>query len=342
MRLSVPPVTRVLIIATLLLSSATAALRYYAHANLPDARDVVVPWLQLVPSLSVMYPWVLLTSTFVEQNVFSGLLSLATLWFGGAYCEAVWSSRGLAKFVAILAVVPNALAVVWALAAYSISKREEHLLADFSGGTAVVSGFIVAFKQLAPEHRIVLFRGLVKFRVLHLPAIFLVANSLLGLATSGSSYALHAWTGFATAWTYLRFFKISYADPVLPFANSASGNSNLANATHHNPHGVRVRGDAGDAFALDKFFPEPAAFVVRKVSYPLWSVLVRLGVKPFDQAEIDASNQRYQSKRAAAIAAPTWRFGETQDFSQPPPSTRAEAERRRALALRALDERLAL
>lgn len=268
----------------------------------------------------------------METNIFSALLQGATLWFGGAYCESVWSSRGLVKFVVICAVVPNLVCVAVSLVSYAISKREACLLVDYSGGTAIVSGFIVAFKQLAPEHRIVLFRGFVKFRVLHLPLIFLLTNTLLGLLSP--VFAIHAWSGFFTAWIYLRFLKISYADPVLPF----SGALNAQNAVHHNPHGVRVRGDAGDAFSLDGFFPEPVAFIVRKVSLPLWSLFVKLGVKPFDQSEIDASNQRYQSKRAAAIQQPTWRFGVQQEVQRE--STRAEAERRRQLALRALDERM--
>lgn len=334
MRISIPPVTRTLLGLTLVSSLLVLSLRYLAYISLPDPHDVVVPWIQLVPTLSIMYPWTLLTATFVETNFFSGLLQLSTLWFGGAYCESVWSSRGLVKFVVIQAVVPNVLAVLCAVFFFWLTQRPEELMVDFSGGTAIVSGFIVAFKQLAPEHRIVLFRGLVKFRVLHLPLIFLVSNTLLGLISS--VYVIHAWGGFFVAWIYLRFLKISYADPVLPFSGSSS---NAANATHHNPHGVRVRGDAGDAFALDKFFPEPAAFLVRKVSYPLWSLLVKLGVKPFEQSEIDSSNQRYQSKRAAAIQQPTWRFGVAQELQQTQ-NTRAEAERRRQLALRALDERM--
>jgi Eukaryotic integral membrane protein (DUF1751) len=51
------------------------------------------PYLPLVPSI---YPWTLLTATFVEQNIFTVVLNAATLFYGGKYLERAWGRTSLA------------------------------------------------------------------------------------------------------------------------------------------------------------------------------------------------------------------------------------------------------
>ena len=66
------------------------------------------PYLPLVPSI---YPWTLLTATFVEQNIFTVVLNAATLFYGGKYLERAWGSREFGKFILIVALIPNLVAV---------------------------------------------------------------------------------------------------------------------------------------------------------------------------------------------------------------------------------------
>ena len=76
-----------------------------------------VPYLTVVPALSAAYPWTLVTSTFVEQNIFTLAITLATLFYGGKYLERAWGSAEFVKFLFVVAAVPNVLAsavyVLW-------------------------------------------------------------------------------------------------------------------------------------------------------------------------------------------------------------------------------------
>lgn len=70
----------------------------------------------------------------------------------------------------------------------------------------------MAFKQLVPEHTVTLFKGIVKIRVKHFPAMFLLVNTLSGPIFGTDVAAVLAWLGFFSSWTYLRFYKRSFPD----------------------------------------------------------------------------------------------------------------------------------
>lgn len=111
--------------------------------------------------------------------------------------------------------------------------------------------------------------------------------------------------GFLTSWTYLRFYKRVFPDL------DASQPSSL-------------RGDASETFALAEFFPGPAKPLVATLSNAVFDVLVSLRIcTPFSQADISAARGDNNFIQRTA-----------------PGGARAEAERRRALALKALDQRL--
>jgi hypothetical protein len=80
------------------------------------------------------------------------------------------------------------------------------------GGVALQAGFLVAFKQLVPEHTVTLFKGIVKVRVKHFPSLFLLVNTLSGPIFGTDVAAILAWLGFLSSWTYLRFYKRSFPD----------------------------------------------------------------------------------------------------------------------------------
>lgn len=104
-RLNIPPITRGALILLLAQSTLSAALRYQSWTSSSDV--LVVPWLTLVPSLSLIYPWTFFGSTFVETNVFTLAASVLTLYHGGRYLERAWTSKEFAKFVLIVAMLSN-------------------------------------------------------------------------------------------------------------------------------------------------------------------------------------------------------------------------------------------
>lgn len=110
--------------------------------------------------------------------------------------------------------------------------------------------------------------------------------------------------GFIVSWVYLRFYKAALPD--LETSQPAS-----------------LRGDASETFAFAEFFPDPVKPVIAALSNQVYDVLVSLKIcTPFSQADVSASRGDTYVQRGA------------------PGGARAEAERRRALALKALDQRL--
>lgn len=150
-----------------------------------------------------------------------------------------------------------------------------------------------------------LFRGVLSLRVSRFPLVYLGIVTILSLTPLLSSAAfLLAVFGFLTSWTYLRFYKTVFPD----LESSQSGT---------------LRGDASETFAFAEFFPNPVKPVVAAFADQVFEVLVAMRLcTPFSQADVSAARGDNFLQRGT------------------PGSARAEAERRRAIALKALDQRL--
>ncbi|KAK9366518.1 eukaryotic integral membrane protein-domain-containing protein [Lipomyces kononenkoae] len=352
LRVNLPPLTKATLASSVLVSILVAIVRYSAYFTLisitPNKRidlsSVYVSYLTVVPAISIVFPWTFITASFVEQNLIALLIAIATFYYGAKYCERVWGSRELAKFLLIVSGIPNFIVFLLYILAFVITGNTDVVFTTICGGVALQSAFLVAFKQLVPEHTVILFRGIIKIRVKHFPALFLLINTIFGLFGAHVA-ALLAWSGFFTSWIYLRFYRISNvssgvefysSSSILPPPVTANGLSSPSSApaaisgSPHSPHHVATtRGDASDTFSMANFFPDAIAPAVSFVGDRLFSVLVKLHIcVPFSQEDIEASNLRNGQFRQRAVAPL-------------PGSVRAEAERRRALALQALDQRLA-
>lgn len=178
-------------------------------------------------------------------------------------------------------------------------------LTSIAGGIPLQISFLVAFSQLVPAHTVTLFRGIISLRVPRFPLLYLLLITLLSLTPlfTIASFFL-AILGFLVSWTYLRFYKTAFPD-----LDSSQPSS--------------LRGDASETFAFAEFFPEPIKGPIAAFSAQIYNLLVTLHIcTPFSAADVSASRgDSYMSRTV-------------------PTSTRAETERRRALALKALDQRL--
>ncbi|KAK4120846.1 DUF1751-domain-containing protein [Parathielavia appendiculata] len=304
-RINIPPVTRIVLIALGLQSVLSAAIRYRQWtAN----SEIVIPYLNLVPQLSLIYPWTFLTTTFVESNVFTLSIACLTLYNGGRYLERAWSSREFAKFLLVTSLVPNTLCFGTSILFFALTRNEAWTLMTIAGTIPLQISFLVAFSQLVPAHTVTLFRGLLSLRVPRFPLLYIGLVTLLCLTPmlTIASFFLAVY-GFLVSWTYLRFYKVAFPD-----LDTSQPNS--------------LRGDASDTFAIAEFFPGPVRPLVAAISDHVFDVLVAMRLcVPFSAADISAARGDHShgfSHRGA------------------PGSARAEAERRRALALRALDQRL--
>lgn len=177
-------------------------------------------------------------------------------------------------------------------------------LTTIAGTIPLQISFLVAFSQLVPAHTVTLFRGILSLRVPRFPLLYIGLVALLSmtpLLTSAS--LLLAIFGFLTSWTYLRFYKT-----VFPDLDSSTQPASL-------------RGDASETFAFHEFFPGPVKPIVASLSAAVFDALVAVRIcTPFSSTE-GYQHQQHQHRGV-------------------PGSARAEAERRRALALKALDQRL--
>ncbi|KAK7977487.1 hypothetical protein PG996_003541 [Apiospora saccharicola] len=301
-RLNIPPVTRILLVALLLQSVLSAAVRYRQWSA---QSEIVVEWLTLVPQLSLFYPWTFVTSTLVESNIFTLSIAGLTLFHGGRYLERAWSSREFAKFLLVVSLIPNLLCFLVLVMLFTLTSNERWTLTTIAGTIPLQISFLVAFSQLVPAHTVTLFRGILSMRVPKFPLIYIGVVTVLSLTPLLTSASLFlALFAFLTSWTYLRFYKT-----VFPDLDSSQPTS--------------MRGDASETFAFAEFFPGPLKPFVAAFSDQIFNALVAMRVcTPFSHGDASTGQGASYLPRGA------------------PGGVRAEAERRRALALKALDQRL--
>lgn len=191
-------------------------------------------------------------------------------------------------------------------------------LTQICGGISIQASFLVAFKQLVPEHTVTVFKGLVQMRVKHFPAIFLFLNTISGVVLGTETAAILAWLGLLTSWTYLRFFK---RQPDL---------------TGTSTNGMGIKGDASETFAFACLFPDVIQPPIAAISDQIYNLLVSLRIcTPFSEEAIASGNQQVLARGEAGLPTLLSSHRAIRGTGK-----REEAERRRALALRALDQRL--
>lgn len=319
MRINVPPVTRALLLSTVSFTILYAAARWNAISkaagNDPSPPDPAIPYLTLVPSKSIYYLWTISTSTFVEQNVLNLLINITAVYLGGRYLERAWGSTGFGTVVLIAAIVPNLMVIPTYIAWGFFMRNNTRADTPITGAITLQAAFLVAFKQLVPEHTVSLYK-VVKIRVKHFPAIFLLLNTFSGIVFGTDTALLLGWYGMVTTWVYLRFFKHQ------PELGSSTG-------------GLRVRGDASETFAFATFFPNALQPPIAAVCDQIYILCCNLKIiRPFSDEAIASSNEQAAAREGSLPTLMSSSRGAR------PMNKREEAERRRALALKALDERL--
>ncbi|KAG0300821.1 hypothetical protein BGZ98_008842 [Dissophora globulifera] len=228
-------------------------------------------------------------------------INITILLGSGKYLERAWGSREFFKFLAVTS-VGTMLSIYFTCLFEYIVRGNEHLLYDTQayGLTAVLAGFLIGFKQLVPEHLVTLW-GLFSVRVKTLPMLFATFMIFESLLARNQVQLMMAIYGLFIAWVYSRFFKIQDG----------------------------VRGDRSETFSFASFFPEAAQPPVKALSNVVFGIFVSLRI--LSPVGFGANFERdLENPQMPGMVLP---------MAQPA-SLRAEAERRRALALKALDMRL--
>jgi membrane associated rhomboid family serine protease len=131
-RINLPPLTRSLLASLIIFTFLNALLRPQADWVSKVEKPIVgvgdgVPYLAIVPGTSIIYPWVFLLATIVEQNVFGLLITGLTIFYGGRYLERAWSSTEFTKFILFVAMIPNLLTFFIYIFSFVISKSDAAL-----------------------------------------------------------------------------------------------------------------------------------------------------------------------------------------------------------------------
>ena len=124
LRINIPPLTRVLLVFLVGLSVVYQAASYSASKSADPKKAAIIPWITLIPQLSVYYPWVYLTSTLAEKNVVTLLVAGATVLYGGKYLERAWGSAEFGKFLLVITLVPNAVATILYVLLFAVSRAD--------------------------------------------------------------------------------------------------------------------------------------------------------------------------------------------------------------------------
>jgi len=203
--------------------------------------------------------------------------------------------------------------------------KSKHSPTPINGLLALSASFLVSLKQLVPEHTVTLASAL-RIRLKHFPALFVLANMLSGPLLGTDTATWLSLFGFLTGWIYLRFFRIS------DIGSSASA----VEEGDAGGDGRRVmKGDPSETFSFVSFFPDFVHPFLAPVCNAVHDFLVQMRLcAPFADQDVESATQS-----AASRSQGTARGG-LPGIMQGGGGRRAEAERRRALALRALDQRL--
>ncbi|KAL8833715.1 MAG: hypothetical protein Q9170_004114 [Blastenia crenularia] len=310
-RITIPPLTRILLALLIAFSISYQGLRYGVDYTAGH-------YLALIPQWALFTPWVYFTATYSEQNLVTVLIAGATILYGGKYLERAWGSLEFGRFILLVTLLPNFVASLIYVFLFAVSQNDSLAVVVIQGSVALQGAFLVAFKQLVPEHTVTILRGAIKIRVKHFPSLFLAANTLSGIILGTDTALVLAWVGFMTGWTYLRFYK---KQPDL--STASTGNNQL-------------RGDASETFAFAYFWPDAIQPSVMAIADSVYNLLVAIRVcTPFSAEEVETGNEQAMARGEGGLPNLL-----NQGGSRDGRNKQEEAERRRALALKALDQRL--
>ncbi|CAG8580378.1 801_t:CDS:2, partial [Dentiscutata erythropus] len=303
---NVPPTVKTLTFSIVFVSALGALKRFHRWTENPFATNVL-PNFALVPGHAIQNFWTFFTAGFLETNPASLIGSIIAMVACGKYLERAWGSKDFLKFVGIILIGVTLSTYFTYLLEYVITGDEHYLYeykfildlhyrfeVEANGMIGVICGFLVALKQLVPEH---LVRIPLSIRIKHFPGIFVIWSFAYFLIFDAQSQFLFVIYGWLISWTYIRFFKMQDG----------------------------LRGDRSETFSMASFFPEFIQPPIKIISKLVFNILVLLRCcKPIKKRRF-----ALDLESSFHVSAPPM-----------PGSARAEAERRRALALKALDKRL--
>nr|XP_058944593.1 transmembrane protein 115-like [Pocillopora verrucosa] len=241
-------------------SCATVCL-LYCLSFLPNVYSVlaVTPGFIIPPHFRI---WTLITGGFIEYRIWNMLIDIAVLVLCGQLLEPLWGALEFLKFFLILDIGTSLITSAVCVIAYVATFDTHMWFLQFSGMTGILSGMVVAFKQIKPEQELGL--SSIGLRVKHVPSLVVIVYSFLCiLGFLPVILLIMVLSGTIIGWVYLRFYQ---------------------------PRGKGVKGDLSESFSFASFFPEAAQPPVKTISTIVFNTLIGLKVchKPIRTYDVGA------------------------------------------------------
>lgn len=248
--------------------------------------------------------WTFVTAALVNLPIINGLIGLSLFILLTGDLEHSWGSTSFTLLISIVAVATNVSLFVIRVFLYAVTFDESFVFKSVYGITAVNAALIVVLKQRHSEKPVFDFFAALKYK--HLPIIIFM-GAMLSIAISPVSSSNFILTLFGTyyGWLYLRYFRTDYE--------------------------TGVTGDLRPEFAFSTLFPDIAqvrAFVDLFTVFP-YQLILSLGlIEAAIKSNATLPLQSDSTDPATATLMGNHRIDPA-------------AERRRALAIKAIDDKLA-
>uniref|UniRef100_A0A7S3Z0Y4 Rhomboid-like protein n=1 Tax=Lotharella globosa TaxID=91324 RepID=A0A7S3Z0Y4_9EUKA len=248
--------------------------------------------------------WNLLTSAYYDNSIVMGCINTAVAFIVGRMLERKWKLE-FAKFLAVINLATMLTIFIIMVACYASTTDMKFLLSPVCGFSAANAAFGVALKQLAPNQNCVASFDKIKFK--HLPAIVIAcAVVCYGLGVTQFKDLLLVVFGTYYGWLYLRYF--------MPYPGNA------------------IRGDSSEEFAFKTLWPGPLRPIGAMFGNITFGCCEMCGFCKVVDGPVAEELPR------TAIPSTSIPIPEVPDTVSE--AERKQSERRRALAVKAINERI--
>uniref|UniRef100_A0A7S4PR28 Uncharacterized protein n=1 Tax=Guillardia theta TaxID=55529 RepID=A0A7S4PR28_GUITH len=287
---------------------------------------------QLVPSLESIlaikatntygahsYIWNVFTAGFFNTNIVLAILLALTFLIMGRWLVPSWGSAEFVKYIFFSNLCVGLSVFISQIVYYMASFNYKFLEMPISGGIGIIAALIVTIKQKLPEEPIILFgQPFMNFCAKDIPGVLICFSAILSILELAPVF-LQCCCGTYFGWLYLRFLQ-----------RTIDG----------------MRGDMSDHMAFIMFFPVALRPLMQVVSSSAFKMVCGKSVQSMLD-DIPARSSELRQALPPGVLRGAW-DGAMAAGAPPvnvpapplPGSNVADAERRRARALKTLEDRM--
>ena len=177
------------------------------------------------------YIWTIYTNALVDDEWYLFVIYLAVHVACLSYFIKRWGIKEFCNFFVLIATTTALVFTIYIiLKSLILMDMQYAVVGNLEGLQGICIAYLVAFKQLIPEHMIKLGNvNIIRFK--HTAGVYLIIHSAFCIFVLSFTSFLNVFTGFLTAWVYLRYFKVY-----------------VLGRTY-------IKGDRSATFSLSTFFP---------------------------------------------------------------------------------------